>query len=300
MNLRGILSTIILSAIALVLTVTTVILTPLPLMLVRRNGGRLNFFIASLLGLGFIAWFGTPSIMVLFSAAVILTFVFCECENQNIGYSTAAFVSLLVVSGLGTIALGVVIQNNGFEPASFFTAQIDGALAQLKLPAGIKIDKDALVKQIPSALLIMVIFSIWLSSILVSRVEKLLGWVPTKQKHIFASSELRNWKLPDSFVWIALAAAAGTFFNKVEPESVHWLATNVFNVAVMLYFFQGLAVIVDFFIVKQVSVFWRAMAYFFIFSQLFLMVAFLGFVDLWMGFRNRQKSDKSAARNFGE
>jgi hypothetical protein len=293
MNLRGVLSTLVLTALAVALTITTVVLAPLPLMLVRRNGGRPSFALASLLGLVFTAWLGTPLILILFSIAVVLTFVFCECESQNIGYSAAAFVSLLVVCGLGTLTLGYVVQNHGFEPASFFAQQVESALTQLKLPAGIKIDKEALVKQIPSAIVIMVIFSIWLNSILVSRLEKILGWVPNYQRHVFVSQEFRSWKLPDGFVWVALASTAGTFFD-VEPQWIHWLATNVFNVVVMLYFFQGLAVVVDFFIVKQVSVFWRALAYFFIFSQLFLMVAFLGFVDLWIGFRNRSKSDKSA------
>ena len=75
---------------------------------------------------------------------------------------------------------------------------------------------------------------------------------------------------------------------------LHWLSANVFNIAVMLYFFQGLAVVVDFFAVKRVSVIWRTVAYLLIFLQLFLMVAFIGFVDLWLEFRNRTKSDKSA------
>jgi uncharacterized protein YybS (DUF2232 family) len=163
----------------------------------------------------------------------------------------------------------------------------------LTLPAGVTVDKEALIKQIPSALIILVIFSIWVNSILVPKVEHLLGWSAAFQKHTFVSSEFRTWKLPDPVVWLALLSAAGTFLE-VQPEWVHWVATNVFYIVVMLYFFQGLAVVVDFFAAKRVSPLWRSVAYVLIFSQLFLMVSFIGFADLWVGFRKRTKPDKSA------
>jgi uncharacterized protein YybS (DUF2232 family) len=157
----------------------------------------------------------------------------------------------------------------------------------------VTIDKEALIRQIPSALVIMVIFSIWVNSILVPKIEQFLGWSANFQAHTFVSEEFRAWKLPDTVVWAALLAAAGTFFD-VNPEWVHWVSANIFNVMVMLYFFQGLAIIVDFFVTKKVSPIWRLVTYVFIFSQLFLMVSFIGFVDLWVDFRKKAKTDKSA------
>jgi len=282
-----------LTALAVSLTLTAVVFAPLPLMLLRRNGGRISFLVGAVLASAILIVFSTPLTVALFGGAAIVTLVFCECEGQNIGYSSSMFVSLLVICGFLTMATGYAIQAYGFDPVVFFRNQIQMALTQIALPTGVAIDKEALVKQVPSALFIIIVFSVWMSSILVNRIEKLLGWVPTAQDHVFGSLELRKWKLPDSFVWIALASMAGTFFE-VSPLWVHWLATNIFNVVVMLYFFQGLAVIVDFFAVKRVGSLWRVVAYMFIFSQLFLMVAFLGFVDLWMGFRDRTKANPSA------
>ena len=166
-------------------------------------------------------------------------------------------------------------------------------MTQLSLPAGLAVDKEALIKQIPSGLNILVVFTVWLNSILVLKVEHLLGWTASLQKHIVVNGEFRHWKVPDSFVWVALASAGGAYFD-FQPEWLHWVAANAFNIVIMLYFFQGLAVIADFFAIKRTSVVWRTIAYLLIFLQLFLMVAFLGFVDLWFEFRNRTKSDKSA------
>jgi predicted membrane protein DUF2232 len=294
LNLRGLASALTLTAIAVVLALTTVILAPLPLMLLRRNGGRTSFLLGSVLASALLIWFATPMVLGTFLAAVVLTFVLCESENQNLGYTSSVFVTLLVLVGFAAIATGYAIGHYGFDPVVFFRNQITQAMGQVSLPTGVTLDKEALVKQVPSAVVILVIFSIWVNSVLVPKVEQILGWAPTFQEHTFLSSEFRSWKLPDSIVWIALLTAAGTFFD-VEPEWAHWVAANIFNVMVMLYFFQGLAIVVDFFAVKRVSTIWRLVAYMFIFSQLFLMVSFLGFVDLWVGFRNRTKTDKSVA-----
>jgi len=293
MNLRGVLSALALSALAVVLSLGTVVLAPLPLMLLRRNGGRSAFVLGVGAATAGLVALGGHAVVIPFVAAVVASLVFCECESLNIGYTSSVFVAFLVLVGFGAIVTGFAIQNYGFHPAEFVRAQVAIGLSQFSLPAGVTVDKEALVRQVPSALAIMTIMSIWLNSILVTRVEAILGWVPTFQKHVFMRREFREWKLPDSFVWLALASATGTFFD-VQPPWAHWLAANIFNVVVMLYFFQGLAVIVDFFAVKRISPFWRAVAYLFIFSQLFLMVSFLGFVDLWAGFRDRPKSGKSA------
>jgi len=293
LNLRGIASALTLTAIAVSLTLTTVIFAPLPLMLLRRNGGRTSFVVGSVLASAALIWFATPMVVGAFLGAVILTFVLTESESQNLGYTSSVFVTLLVLVGFIAIALGYAIQHYGFDPVVFARNQLTLALTQLSLPTGVTIDKEALIKQLPSALVILIVFSIWVNSILVPKMEKLFGWEPICLDHTFMSVEFRSWKLPDSFVWLALLSAGGTFLG-FQPEWAQWVCANLFNIVVMLYFFQGLAVVVDYFAVKRVSALWRMVAYIFIFSQLFLMVAFLGFADLWIGFRNRTKSDKSA------
>lgn len=141
MNFRGIASAIVLSAMAVALTLTIPLLAPLPLMLLRRNGGRSSFLAGTIIASALLIWFATPAIVSLFLAAVILSFVFSESENQDIGYSSSAFVALLVLAGFGAIGTGYAIQHFGFDPVGFFRGQITQALAQLTLPGGLTVDK---------------------------------------------------------------------------------------------------------------------------------------------------------------
>ena len=106
MNLKGLASALILTAIAVVLTLTTVIFAPLPLMLLRRNGGRVSFLLGSVVASALLIWLTTPMIVGAFLAAVLLTLVLCESESQNLGYTSSVFVTLLVIVGFGAIATG--------------------------------------------------------------------------------------------------------------------------------------------------------------------------------------------------
>jgi hypothetical protein len=294
MNVKGIASTLLLGAIAAALTVTTYVLAPLPLLLLRRNEGRFSFFAGTLVAGSLLFEFVSPVRLALLLAAAVLAFVYSECENQNLGYTSSGIVTLLVICGLSAIGVGLGMQIYGLDPVGFFRSQANIFVTQLALPPEVKIDVEAGIRYLPSAFLIIIILSIWMNSVLISRLESLLGWKHAFQKNVFPNGEFRKWKLPDNFVWLALASAAGALFE-VQPAQVHWIAGNVFTVVVLLYFFQGFAIIVDFFAVKQVGPLWKAIAYLFIFTlTVSLMVSFVGFVDLWMDFRKKIKSDTSA------
>lgn len=277
------------------LCISVPVLAPLPLLLCRRRFGRVSFFL-SVISIGILLFFINKTAFLLFASSGMLAFVFAESESQGLSYSSSALVTVLMVSGFWAIVLGALMRFYGFNPIAFFTEQINWAISQLSQSAASKslaLDAQALLKQIPSFMLTVLIFSIWLSSVLVSRMEAILNWQPRRMSRTFSSEDFSSWKLPDTFVWLALASMAGTFFH-VQQEWLRWLATNAFNIVVALYFFQGLAVIVSYFKAKQVSAPWRTLAYILIFSQLFLIVSFVGFVDLWMEFRNKSKTGKSA------
>lgn len=293
MQLRTLLHTLLAGVLAVIFTVTTVFLAPLPLLVLRRKEGRKPLLLVSFLGLVFLYFFSPLMVVISFAAATLLVALLSECENSNIGYSASVFVTVAVLSGAGFLLGSYAVHYLGFDPVGFFRDQIAVTLTQLKLPTEVTLDKESILKQVPSALVMLIIFAVWLNSVLAPRIERVMGWTPGKQSHRFSSSELLQWKLPDAFVWIALASAAG-YFLEFQPHWLKWTCTNIFNVVVMLYFFQGLAVVVNFFNTRKVGPIWRMIGYVLIFTQLFLAVAIIGFIDLWMEFRNRKKTDKSA------
>jgi hypothetical protein len=67
------------------------------------------------------------------------------------------------------------------------------------------------------------------------------------------------------------------------------LGSNVFNVALILYFFQGLAVTEVFLLAMRAGLFFRLFTYFILIGQLFFVVSAIGVIDFWVDFRRRFK-----------
>ncbi len=265
----------------------------LPLIVGRKILGRQILYLSILIGAS-ILWVTAPVyFLMVFLVGASLAVVLTEGESAQLGYATTVLVAVIVLSGLVFLMGSMAVQFWKFSPVAYFQEQIALALSQVKLPPEMALDKEALLKQVPSLIMMVIIFSVWLNSILAPRMVKLITGHQKAQGQNFLSSELLRWKLPDSFVWLALGATAGHFLE-VSPEWLKWTCTNVFNIVVMLYFFQGLAVVVSHFESRKIGGFWRGLIYILIFTQLFLGVAILGFLDLWFGFRDRKNQDKSA------
>ncbi len=65
------------------------------------------------------------------------------------------------------------------------------------------------------------------------------------------------------------------------------VAVNGLNVILVLYFFQGLAVVMRAFEVLRVTGYWKFVLLVIIIMQLFLCISVLGIIDYWANFRER-------------
>lgn len=293
MNRKRIASTILLASISAALMVTVWIAAPLPLLLLRRNFGRLPLFLGSVIGGLLILASGSSELFAIYLSCVLLASVYSECENARVGYSGSVLVTLLSLIGVLTCVLGFGIQKLAWHPVSYLRQELT-TLTKIVTPT--IVDVNPLLIIVPSCLIILMGVVIWLNSILVSRLESLLNWTPKFLNHTFSKIELMEWRIPDGFVWIALLSVAGSYFE-VQPVWLKWVALNSLYLVTCLYFFQGLAVLVSFLERKQVpaprkSLFFVLMLFAIQFTGPFLTA--LGFIDYWMEFRNRVKPDKSA------
>lgn len=100
--------------------------------------------------------------------------------------------------------------------------------------------------------------------------------------------DLGFWKIPDHMVWFVILAGG---LLLVPRGDVRIVALNLLIVFLFIYLFQGFAIIHYFFQKKNVPLFLRGIVYFFIFVQnfLFLIVMLLGFSDIWIDFRKRNR-----------
>lgn len=268
-----------------VLSLTTVVAAPLPIMLIYRNFGRLWLIGSGLIVGGALAAI-SPSIAMAYGMIFLATFAFCESEKAGVGFILSIWIATLAVIGVGALILGMLIKQSGFDLVGFLRAQIDMVVSQLGAAdtAAAQLNKDALLMQMPSAFVIGIILFLWINAVVAERVERGFQWQPQMPKR----TSLLGWRLPDFFVWFTLVTTALAYFE-VEPRSLHVISGNVFNFIVLLYFFQGLAVIVNYMDAKKISSLWRTITYVLIFAQFFLLVALLGFADFWVDFRGRTK-----------
>ncbi len=97
---------------------------------------------------------------------------------------------------------------------------------------------------------------------------------------------LLGFKLPDSFIWIAMISFLFSFLD-IGQKDLSLIATNIVNIMVVLYFFQGLAVVEAFFTALKLGFFIRFITYVVFLIQLFFLVAGIGLIDYWLEFRKR-------------
>lgn len=134
----------------------------------------------------------------------------------------------------------------------------------------------------PSALVSMMILGLGLALILETSVSRLFRMEPRGLKDL----DLLQFKLPDSYIWIAMFSFLMSFLDTGYPL-VSVVASNVLNVLAILYFFQGLAVTECFFRALHFGFFIRFMTYVVFLFQLFTLVIALGVIDFWVDFRKR-------------
>ena len=95
---------------------------------------------------------------------------------------------------------------------------------------------------------------------------------------------LNMWKAPEYLVWVAIACGILLF---LPGKSLKVLGLNGAIVMMMVYFFQGIAIVSFYFEKKQFPVMLRVFLYSLIALQQFLLVLVIGcgFFDMWINFR---------------
>ena len=99
---------------------------------------------------------------------------------------------------------------------------------------------------------------------------------------------LDRWKAPEPLGW-GVIASGGLLLAPIVGAKM--LGLNGLIVFMMVYFFQGLAIVAYFFQKKQIPLFARVVLYGLIAIQQVVMLAVIGvgFFDTWFNFRKLQK-----------
>ena len=267
---------------SVLLTSLTGILGVAPLKVVRKQLGAAPFW---LLGVGLSLLFWSTKLPALGIAMIILTVLVAsqaQAEEMGFGLFKSAFLGITSAAlTMGGLAY-VWISKMGPEWATLFKERIGAQLSALGQSSELllvsKLTADDVFHQIPSMLVGALVIAASIGLILEKPLMKWVGLtVPRRQK-------LVNFRLHEAFIWPVIAGILFAFVDMGYP-TLKIVAMNVLNVAVICYFFQGLAVLCKYFVVFKVGTFWRALFVLLFTTQLFLVLSAIGFVDFWADFR---------------
>ncbi|MCP3899034.1 MAG: DUF2232 domain-containing protein [Desulfobacteraceae bacterium] len=135
-----------------------------------------------------------------------------------------------------------------------------------------------IIRILPSMLTVMLIFVTWLNILLIKKILKkdgvIMSWLGI----------LNHWKAPEYLIWFAILTV-GSFFIPINIIKI--MGLNIFIILMLIYFFQGIAIVSFFFERKNSPFFLRFFIYTLIcIQQIFaLLIIGLGVFDTWFDFR---------------
>ncbi len=271
---------------AFILTALTYFLGSAPLRAVRSQMGRGFYWITVILLCSF-AFAGSYVIdgdahnllvwlVVSFASVAILIGLFSEFEESGLSFALSSAFSVLVMAFLTLGAAGIVFWMKGPALISktklFFEQSLKGA--QLEIPI------DQLVYQIPSVVIILWMLALYSGVLLEGRI-RIGNRLPSMLR-----GELFQFRAPGWAVWVFIASLLPAFGGQ-GPQWLQIVATNILNVCVAVFFFQGLGIIHQVMIYLRVSLFWQVFLVLFLVLQLFIFVSCLGLSDYWLDLRSK-------------
>ncbi len=271
---------------AVLMTALTYILGAPPLKVVRRKVGRVGYWaLMTLVSVG-IYFLQAKMLAVAFFSLVVLIGVFDEFEEMGFSFSLSAFFTLLINSLLSGGAFALWVFYSGPKWSQTILTSIEAVLKPVvELNPRIQISYFDLMLQLPSIAIISWMAALYVAILLESRMLGAAG-ADDRRPAPAMRPQLATLRLPDMCIWVFIASLLGAF-GGIHVQVLEAIAVNTLNVCLMLFFFQGIAVVAKFFESVRMNSFWQTLFMALIVIQLFLFVSLLGLVDYWVDIRAR-------------
>ncbi len=264
-----------------------------PLMRVmRKSYGPVAYWTAGI-AIAALFWFLKAEPLAIFTASIWMTLgVYGELEQKGFGWWTSGLTSVFTGAAAGSWGVYKLFERNGVQTFAELQKIVDEFARRIEsVNPNVKIDTSMLVQQIPSAIVIMLVLALGLGLIFEKRV---FSWLKMPREKISTQLKLLDYRVPDFIIWIAMSAFLLTMVS-FGVKAIAVLAVNVVNVAIVLYFFQGLAVTQVFLNSIRAGIFTRILTYILLVGQLFLLLSVIGLIDYWVDFRRRIYNLKARA-----
>ncbi len=201
----------------------TAILGAAPLFVLRNTEGRLAFFVGVGIAIAALFALNIAPLLIPFIAMTLLVFAFTEGIEMGGGLLKSGFMALRLCCGVGLLALGAWANSQNLIIADMIREQVVNWLAQVpQLQATITPQLDSLIVQTPSAVVMVMSVALWMGILFGKKFSTM------KLGAEFKLIKLRDFTVPDTFVWVFILSLPGTFMPE-ELNLWHVVSVNIFN-----------------------------------------------------------------------
>lgn len=254
-------------------------LAAIPMRLLRRDMGRGPYWVLHLLAGAALIAAGLPLQGLAFLLVTILIGAYAEVESVT-SIFTSGLLAVLIAAGVGSAGVAVWLNANGANLMTLLRGELQQYVDYVKQVYPTT-TVEMLTQSLPSWLVISMVVALAMALIWERRASVWAGlpWLHHRPR------ALTEFRIPDVFVWVTIASLLGAFVKTSQPW-IEVVSLNVLNVMLMLYFFQGFAIVIRAMDVFRVGPFAQTLwiLFFLLFQQVPVV---LGFADFWFDFRTR-------------
>lgn len=269
---------------AVILTLFTGVMGAPFLRLLRKTQGALKFWTAGLIVAVLFAALGAGPLAVLVGSIWMTLGVYSELESRGRGWWISGLAALTAGTAVAVAGFSAILKRLGITTWERFVALVDEKImAFVPMDPSVKPEPALFAQQIPSVLVILLLLSLGTALIFE---RKLFAWTGFPRDRVASHLKLLEFRVPDAFIWVALTGFLLTMVN-FGSKTLAAFGLNVVNVSVVLYFFQGLAVLEVLLNALKAGAFLRLAVYLILVGQLFFVLSLVGLIDYWVDFRRR-------------
>ncbi|KMP11041.1 hypothetical protein UR09_04495 [Candidatus Nitromaritima sp. SCGC AAA799-A02] len=276
------------------------ILIPVPLIFIYVQWGRRVGVVLLALVFGVLfTLMGPKQAILFFTEYAVLVAVMAETIRLQLPFDKCILLSTLASAALSLVLLFFIFTDRESTLTEFFQKQIDGHFEQslealremgdkpedLKaMEAFAEKASGALAQSYPAFITIGTFITALINYYMVR-----FFWGRVFGPGLFHPARFSEWVVPDPTVWVFIGSGGLFFFF---GESLGALGMNLFFLVLVVYFFQGLAILIHFLESRNVPLFFWVLIFFVIVIQPLLIGAAigLGIFDIWIDFRKIRKN----------
>ncbi|MFH1156441.1 MAG: YybS family protein [Pseudomonadota bacterium] len=282
------------------------VLLPMPILYYRLKLGRSpGGMIAAASFVAITALSGGLTIDMLFYGSLLITgFLLGHFLEKQLTIERTGILTCLTTLGVGIVTLFLYAQTTKQSILTMVSAYVAANLdLTLKVYQGMGMPQESidlitssidtihyvLVRILPSIVVAMLLFVIWANILFIKTVLKKKGLGMPRLEN------LNQWRAPDRLVWAVIVFGA---FLVLPVNGLGIIGLNCIIVMMLIYFFQGIAIVSFFLDKRRFPVMLKVVLYTIIaVQQLFLVfIIALGFFDTWVNFRKIGRT-KTAENN---